>query len=124
MSLNEITTKYQQVCVKAVEAAIRQAAAKHNTNELVDQGFHVATYLHDGTNLTICAEVGRDGYWGVERPETDVSAINEDLQSALDNLGLEVTLNAMLTQDMESTGQVIFWELGNTTTQTDYSRIR
>lgn len=43
MSLNEITTKYQQVCVKAVEAAIRQVAAKHDINELVDQGFYVAT---------------------------------------------------------------------------------
>lgn len=112
MSLNEITTKYQQVCVKALEAAIRQVAAKHDINELVDQGFHAATYLYDGTNLTICAEVGRDGYWGIERPETDVSAINEDLQFALDKLGLDVVLNAMLTQDMESAGQVVFWELG------------
>lgn len=112
MSLDEITTKYQQVCVKAVEAAIRQAAAKHDINELVDQGFYVATYLYEGTNLTICAEVGRDGYWGVERPETDVSDINEDLQLALDKLGLDVILNAMLTRDMESTDQAIFWELG------------
>lgn len=111
MSLDEITTKYQQVCVKAVEAAIRQVAAKHDINELVDQGFYVATYLYNGTDLTICAEVGRDGYWGVERPETDVSTINEDLQLALDKLGRDVILNAMLTQDIESTGQVVFWEL-------------
>lgn len=112
MSLDEITTKYQQACVEAVEAAIRQVAAKHDINELVDQGFCIATYLYDGTDLTICAEVGRDGYWGVERPETDVSALNEDLQFALDKLGLDVVLNAMLTQDMESTEQVVFWELG------------
>lgn len=112
MSLDELTTKYQQVCVKAVEDAIRQVAAKHDINELVGQGFYVATYLYDGTYLTICAEVGRDGYWGIKRPETDVSAINEDLQIALDKLGLDVTLNAMLTQDMESTEQVVFWELG------------
>ena len=112
MSLDEITTKYQQVCVKAVEAAIRQVTANHDINELVDQGFYVATYLYDGTDLTICAEVGRDGYWGIERPETDVSAINEDLQLALDKLGLDVILNAMLTQDMECTEQVVFWELG------------
>lgn len=45
---------------------------------------------------------------GVERPETDVSSLNEDLQVALDGLGLDV----MLTQDMESTEQVVFWELG------------
>lgn len=96
MSLEEVTTKYQQVCV---EAAIRQAAAKHDINGRVDQGFYVATYL------CICAEVGRDGYWGVERPETGVSAINEDLQLALDKLGLD----AMLTQDMESAEQVVFW---------------
>lgn len=112
MSLDEITTKYQQVCVKAVEAAIRQVAAKHDINELVDQGFYVATYLYGGTDLTICVEVGHDGYWGVERPEMDVSALNEDLQSALDKLGLEVILNAMLTRDMEATDQVVFWELG------------
>lgn len=104
MSLEEITTKYQQVCAKAVEAAIRQVAAKHDINELVDQG---STYLYGGTDLTICVEVGRDGYWGVERPETDVSAINEDLQSVLDKLGLD----AMLTQDMESAEQVVFWEI-------------
>lgn len=112
MSLDEITTKYQQVCVKAVEAAIRQVAAKHDINKLVARGFYVATYLYDGTDMTICAEVGRNGYWDIERPKTDVSAINEDLQSALDNLGLDVVLNAMLTHDMESTGQVVFWELG------------
>lgn len=112
MSLDEITTKYQQVCVKAVEAAIRRVAAKHDINEIVDQGFYAATYLHGGTDLTICAEVGRDGYWGIERPETDVSAINEDLQSALDKLGLNVILNAMLAQDMEYIEQVVFWELG------------
>lgn len=112
MSLDEITTKYQQACAEAVEAAIRQVAAKHDINELVDQGFYVATYLYGGTDLTICVEVGRDGYWGVERPETDVSAINEDLQSVLDELGLDVILNAMLTQDMESTEQVVFWGLG------------
>lgn len=111
MSLEEITTKYQQVCVKAVEAAIRQVAAKHDVTGLVDQGFRVATYLYDGTSLTICAEIGRDGHWGVERPETDVSAINKGLQLALDSLGLEVTLNAMLTRDMESADQVVFWEL-------------
>lgn len=28
ISLDEITTKYQQVCVKTVEAAIRRVAAK------------------------------------------------------------------------------------------------
>lgn len=60
MSLDEITTKYQQVCAKAVEAAIRRVAAKHDINELVDQGFYVA----------------------------------------------------MLTQDMKSTEQAVFWELG------------
>ena len=38
-------------------------------------------------------------------------ALNEDLQLALDKLGLDVILNAMLTQDMESTEQVIFWEI-------------
>lgn len=43
MSLDEIATKYQQVCV---EAAIRQVAAKHDINELVDQGFYAATYLY------------------------------------------------------------------------------
>ena len=47
MSLDEITTKYQQVCVKAVEAAIRRVAAKHDINELVDQGFYVATMQTD-----------------------------------------------------------------------------
>lgn len=111
MSLDEITTEYQQVCVKAVEAAIRQATAKHDINELVDQGFYVATYLYGGTDLTICAEVGRDGYWSIERPAKNVSPLNEDLQSALDKLGLDVVLNAMLTQRMECTEQVIFWEL-------------
>lgn len=112
MSLDEITTKYQQACVKAVEAAIRRVAAKHDINELVDQGFYVATYLYGGTELTIYAEVGRGGYWGIERPETDVSVINEDLQFAVDKLGLDVVLNAMLTQDMGSTEQVVFWGLG------------
>lgn len=112
MSLDELTTKYQQACVKAVKAAIRQVATKHDINELVDQGFCVATYLYSGANPTVYAEVGREGYWAAERPETDVSALNEDLQLALDKLGLAVVLNAMLTQDMQFPEQVIFWELG------------
>lgn len=112
MYLDETTAKYQQVCVKAVKATIRQATAKHNINELINQGFHAATYLYGGTNLTIYAEIGRDGHWGIERPETDVSAINKDLQLALDKLGLDVILNAMLTQNIESTEQAVFWELG------------
>lgn len=112
MSLDEITTKYQQACAKTVETTIQQAAAKHDINELINQGFHAATYLYNGTNLTICAEVGRDGYWGIERPKTDVSALNEDLQLALDKLKPDIILNAMLTQGMESTEQAIFWKLG------------
>lgn len=48
MSLDEISTKYQQVCV---EAAIRQVAARHDINELVDQGFYVATMQTDYSEI-------------------------------------------------------------------------
>lgn len=56
--------------------------------------------------------LGATGIGVLNAPETDVLTINEDLQLALDKLGLDVILNAMLTQDMESTEQVVFWELG------------
>ena len=45
------------------------------------------------------------------KPNTDVSDLNEALQKALDDLGPEVVLNAMFTEGIESTSQIIFWEL-------------
>ena len=61
--------------------------------------------------LCICVQVGKDDYWGLLKPNTDVSNLNEALQKALDDLGPEVVLNAMFTEGIESTSQIIFWEL-------------
>lgn len=55
--------------------------------------------------------MGKDDYWGLKKPDTDVSDLNEALQKALDDLGPEVVLNAMFTEGIESTSQIIFWEL-------------
>lgn len=85
--------------------------SQHDVTDLVEQGFNVATYLYEGTDFCICVEVGKDNYWGLEKPYTDVSDLNEALREALDNLGWEVVLNAMFTEDIQSTSQIIFWAL-------------
>lgn len=111
MNLEETTIQYQKACAKAVKEAIHQVVSQHDVTDLVEQGFNVATYLYEGTDFCICVEVGKDNYWGLEKPYTDVSDLNEDLQEALGDLGWEVVLNAMFTEDIQSTSQIIFWAL-------------
>lgn len=111
MNLEEMTIQYQKACAKAVKETIHQVVSQHDVTNLVEQGFNVATYLYEGTDFCICVKVGKDNYWGIEKPYTDVSDLNEDLQEALDNLGWEVVLNAMFTEDIQSTSQIIFWAL-------------
>lgn len=111
MNLEEMTVNYQDACAKAVKEAIHQVVSQHDVTDLVEQGFNVATYLYEGTDFCICVQVGKDNYWGVEKPDTDVSDLNEALQEALGDLGWEVVLNAMFTEDIQSTSQIIFWAL-------------
>ena len=111
MNLEEMTIQYQQACAKAVTEAIHQVVSQHDVTNLVEQGFNVATYLYEGTDFCICVNVGKDDYWGLEKPNTDLSELNEALQKALDDLGWEVVLNAMFTEGIEATSQIIFWEL-------------
>lgn len=111
MNLEEMTANYQDACAKAVKEAIHQVVSQHDVTDLVEQGFNVATYLYGGTDFCICVKVGKDSYWGLEKPYTDVSDLNEELQEALDDLGWEVVLNAMFTEDIQSTSQIIFWAL-------------
>lgn len=111
MNLEEMTIQYQKACAKAVKEAIHQVVSQHDVTDLVEQGFNVATYLYEGTDFCICVEVGKNNYWGIEKPYTDVSDLNEDLQEALGDLGWEVVLNAMFTEDIQSTSQIIFWAL-------------
>ena len=111
MNLEEMTIQYQQACAKAVTEAIHRVVSQYDVAALAQQGFNVATYLYEGTDFCICVQVGKDDYWGLLKPNTDVSDLNEALQKALDDLGCEVVLNAMFTEDIESTSQIIFWEL-------------
>lgn len=85
--------------------------SQRDVTDLVEQGFNVATYLYGGTDFCICVKVGKDNYWGLEKPDTDVSDLNEALQETLGDLGWEVVLNAMFTEDIQSTSQIIFWAL-------------
>ena len=111
MNLEEMTIQYQQACAKAVTEAIHRVVSQYDVAALAQRGFNVATYLYEGSDFCICAQVGKDGYWGLKKPDTDVSDLNEALQQALDDLGPEVVLNAMFTEGIESTSQIIFWEL-------------
>ena len=111
MNLEEMTANYQNACAKAVKEAIHQVVSQHDVTDLVEQGFNVATYLYGGTDFCICVKVGKDDYWGLKKPDADVSNLNEALQEALDNLGWDVVLNAMFTEDIQSTSQIIFWAL-------------
>lgn len=112
MNLEEMTIQYQQACAKAVKETIHRVVSQYDVAALVEQGFNVATYLYEGTDFSICVKIGKDdGYWDMEQPDTDVTELNEALYRALGDLGWEIVLNAMFTEDIQSTSQIVFWEL-------------
>lgn len=111
MNLEEMTIQYQKACAKAVTEAIHQVVSQHDVATLVEQGFNVATYLYEGTDFSICVKVGKDSYWDMEQPDADVTELNEALYKALNDLGWEIVLNAMFTEDIQLTSQIVFWEL-------------
>lgn len=106
-----MTIQYQKVCAKAVKEAISRVVSQYDVATLVEQGFNVATYLYEGTDFRICVEVGKDNDWDMEQPDADVAELNKALQKAIDDLGWEIVLNAMFTEDIQSTSQIVFWEL-------------
>ena len=111
INMKALNKEYNLACVKAVLDTIHKLALEWG-DELVDNlkknGFEIITELYDGS-FCIEAYVGKDGYYALEKYADE--DINAAVQEAFDNLPMQVTLNAMIWEAMESTEQVIYWEI-------------
>lgn len=109
--LEEMAKEYNLACAKAVRDAIHELAEKWDPDlvrDLNEQRYEVCVELYD-QNLTIYAYVGKDDYCGPIKYKDD--SLNEAIQEAFDNLGLQVVLNAMLYYGMEDITQTIYWRI-------------
>lgn len=111
MNLEQMTKEYNLACAKAVKDTIHELAEKWGpdlVSDLTEQRYEVCVELYDH-NLCIYAYVGKDDYFGPIRYKDD--SLNEAVQEAFDNLGLQVVLNAMLYYRMEDVTQTIYWSI-------------
>ncbi len=110
-NIEELTREYNHACAWAVRHAIDMVTIPWDTdtkNYLREQGYEVCVELYD-QNLCIYAYVGKDDYFGPIKYKND--SLNEAVQEAFDNLGLQVVLNAMLYYGMEDITQTIYWRI-------------
>lgn len=111
INLEAMGKEYSLACVKAVQDTIHKLVLEWG-DELVDalkeNGFEIITELYDGA-FCIEAYVGKDDDRDLEK-YTDES-VNAAVQEAFDNLPTQVVLNALIWEGMESTEQVIYWEI-------------
>lgn len=111
MNLEQMTKEYNLACAKAVKDTIHELAEKwgHDlVSDLNEQRYEVCVELYD-QNLCIYAYVGKDDYFGPIKYKDD--SLNDAVQEAFDNLGLQVVLNAMLYYGMEDITQTIYWRI-------------
>lgn len=111
MNLEQMTKEYNLACAKAVKDTIHELAEKWGpdlVSDLNEQRYEVCVELYD-QNLCIYAYVGKDDYFGPIKYKDD--SLNEAVQEAFDNLGLQVILNAMLYYGMEDITQTIYWRI-------------
>lgn len=109
--LEELTMEYNLACSQAVRDLIHEVVSKWDPDlvtDLNEQGYKVCVELYD-QNLCIYAYVGKDDYFGPIKYKDD--SLNEAVQEAFDNLGLQVVLNAMLHYEMEDIAQTIYWRI-------------
>lgn len=110
-NLEQMTKEYSIACAKAVRDTIHKLAAKWD-KELIDalnaSDFKITVELYN-EDLCIEAYIGKDDYFGPIRYENE--EINRLVQEAFDELPLQVVLNAMIYDGLESVSQITQWEI-------------
>ena len=108
-NLEQMTKEYNIACAKAVRDTIHKLAAKWD-QELIDalnaNDFKITVELYNG-DLCIEAYLGKDDFFGPVRYEKEET--NCLVQEAFDELPLQVVLNAMIYDGLESTSQITQW---------------
>lgn len=111
MNLEQMTKEYNLACAKAVKDTIHELAEKWGpdlVSDLNEQRYEVCVELYNGS-MCIYARIAKDDYFGPIKYKDD--SLNEAVQEAFDNLGLQVVLNAMLYYGMEDITQTIYWKI-------------
>lgn len=109
--LEELTRKYNLACAWAVRHAIDTVTIPWDTktkNYLREQGYDIWVELLNG-DMTVNACICKGDYWSYHRYEDDT--LNGEIQEALNNLGAQVVLNAMIYHEIDNVNQVTRWRI-------------
>lgn len=108
-NLEQMTKEYSIACAQAVRDTIHKLTAKWD-KELIDtlnaSDFSITAELYNG-DLCIEAYIGKDDYFGPIRYENE--ELNSLVQEAFDELPLQVVLNALIYDGLESVSQITRW---------------
>lgn len=109
--LEQITKDYSIACAEAVRETIHKLAVKWG-QELVDalnaSDFQIVIGLYN-EDLCIKAYIGKDDFFGPIRYENE--EMNCLVQEAFDELPLQVVLNALIYDGLESVSQIAQWRI-------------
>lgn len=110
-NLEQITKQYNIVCAQAVRDTIHKLVVKWD-QELIDtlnaNDFQITVELYN-RDLCIEAYIGKDDFFGPIRYEN--KEMNSLVQEAFDELPLQVVLNALIYDGLESVSQIAQWEI-------------
>lgn len=110
-NLEQLTKEYNIACAKAVWDTIHKLAVKWD-KELIDalnaSDFMITVELYN-EDLCIEAYIGKDDYFGPIRYENE--EMNRLVQEAFDELPLQVVLNALIYDGLESVSQITQWRI-------------
>lgn len=110
-NLEQMTKEYNIACTKAVRDAIDKLVVKWD-QELIDtlnaNDFQITVELYNG-DLCIEAYIGKDDFFEPIRYENE--EMNSLVQEAFDELPLQVVLNALIYDGLESVSQIAQWRI-------------
>ncbi len=110
-NLEQMTKEYNIACAKTVRDTIHKLAVKWD-QELIDtlnaNDFQITVELYN-EDLCIKAYIGKNGFFGPIRYENE--EMNSLVQEAFDELPLQVVLNALIYDGLESVSQITQWRI-------------
>ena len=110
-NMEQMTKEFNIACAKAVRDTIHKLAVKWD-QELIDtlnaNDFQITVELYNG-DLCIEAYIGKDDFFGPIRYENE--EMNSLVQEAFDELPLQVVLNALIYDGLESVSQITQWRI-------------
>lgn len=110
-NLEQMTKEYSIACAKAMHDTIHNLTAKWD-KELIDAlnagDFRITVEFYD-EDLCIEAYIGKEDCLSPIRYENE--EINRLVQAAFDELPLQVVLNALIYEGLESVSQITQWRI-------------